>query len=91
MNNRFDVVDASRVYMVKFDRAADVKAAEETLLLAILAVACLHGDSAVEIDARYAMDVAEGSIVIDASTPIGQYVLRVFTGLCARQFGEGEF
>lgn len=79
------------VYRLAFKIPVDMEAVEETLLLAILAVGCLHGDAAVRLDAGYAIDQQARVVVIDASTDIGRAVARVFIGFCTREFGDDAF
>ncbi len=79
------------VYRLAFEISVDMDAVEETLLLAILAVACLHGEAAVRLDAGYAIDADERVVVIDASTDIGRSVARIFIGFCTREFGNDKF
>jgi len=79
------------VYRLAFEIPVDMDAVEETLLLAILAVACLHGEAAVRLDAGYAINADERVVVIDASTDIGRSVARIFIGLCTREFGDDNF
>lgn len=87
-----DTVAAGRsVYRLAFTIPVDMEAVEETLLLAILAVACLHGESAVRLDVGYAIDNGGRIVVIDAGTPIGLAVARVFIGFCTREFGDDTF
>lgn len=79
------------VYRITFTIPVDMEAVEETLLLAILAVSCLHGEAAVRLDAGYAINTRERVVVLDASTDIGIAVTRVFIGFCTREFGDEVF
>ena len=79
------------VYRITFTIPVDMEAVEETLLLAIFAVSCLHGEAAVRLDAGYAIGTSERVVVIDASTDIGVAVTRVFIGFCTREFGDDVF
>lgn len=79
------------VYRLAFTIPADMQAVEETLLLAVLAVGCLHGESAVRLDAGYAIDPGGRVVVIDAGTRVGCAVARVFIGFCVREFGDDAF
>lgn len=79
------------VYRLAFTIPVDMETVEETLLLAVLAVGCLHGESAVRLDAGYAIDKAYCVVVIDAASLIGRAVSRVFIGFCAREFGDDTF
>lgn len=84
--------NASRtVYRIAFGMNADIDRAEEMLLLAILAIGCLHGDAAVRLDARYAIDHRRSTFVVDASTEIGHAVTKVFIGFCAHELGHDAF
>ncbi len=62
----------------------------ETLLLAVVTVECLHGESRVRLDCHYCLG-ATGACVIDASNDVGRDLNRVFTGLITREFGQGAF
>jgi len=79
------------VYRILFNASTDMGAVEDTLLLAILSVGCLHGEAAVRLDAGYAINADERVVVIDASTDIGRSVARIFIGLCTREFGDDNF
>jgi len=79
------------VYRLAFTIPVDMETVEETLLLAVLAVGCLHGESAVRLDAGYGLDRDDRVVVIDAGTQIGCAVARVFIGFCTREFGDDTF
>ncbi|QOJ04884.1 MAG: hypothetical protein HRU71_01265 [Planctomycetia bacterium] len=64
---------------------------EETLLLAVLAVESLFGESTVRLDASYSVDAPRRSCAIDASTEVGRSLSRVFTGFITREFGGDAF
>lgn len=79
------------LYRFAFTTPADMKEVEQTLLMAVLAVSCLHGPAAVRLDAGYTLDEERRVILVDASTPIGRDITRVFAGLCAHEYGDGSF
>ena len=79
------------VYRLTFSIPVDMDAVEETLLLAVLAIGCLYGESAIRLDAGYAIDKDKRVVVINAHTRIGCAVARVFVGFCMREFGEDTF
>jgi hypothetical protein len=79
------------VYRYVFDRNVSVQAAEELLVLAILAAECLHGQSDTRLDASYRFSRDGRACVIDATTDVGRDVARIFTGLAIREFGEDAF
>ena len=64
---------------------------EGTLLLAVLAVAALVGEAAVQIDGRYTLDPEQGVCLIDAGTETGRSIAKVFTGLANQEFGSSAF
>ena len=74
-----------------FSRSVKMREAEETLLLAVLAVESLFGESTVRLDASYSIDSSRRACVIDASTEIGRAICRVFTGFVSREFGSDAF
>ena len=64
---------------------------QETLLLAVLATESLHGCSQVRLDASFCLDEDRRACVIDAGTPVGRDLARIFTGFLRREFGEEAF
>ena len=73
--------------------AAEVPGAEveTTLVLSIFGAESLHGESQTRLDARHAFDPARRTVVIDASTPVGRDLNRLFVGFLTREFGPGSF
>jgi len=80
--------DIYRYVFVELVALNDVQA---TLDLALLGAQCLHGESRVRLDARYAFDSDKSAFVIDASTPVGQSLNQLFVGFVRREFGEDAF
>ena len=80
-----------RQYKYTFDRDVPPRELEESLLLAVLAIQCLHGESHARLDARYCLKPGDRTCVIDASNDIGRDLNRVFTGFVSREFGDGSF
>ena len=62
-----------------------------SLLLAIWATESLHGESQVRLDAAHAIDPDRRVCVIDAATPVGQDINRLFVGFLRREFGDDGF
>lgn len=79
------------VYRFEFNEGADMKEVEDTLLLSILAVGCLHGESAIRLDVGYVVDAERRVAAVDGTTPSGSAVARVFTGLAIHEFGDENF
>lgn len=65
--------------------------AEMSLHLAMFAVEGLFGRAQVRLDARYELNESHDAIVVDASTPVGVHLVRVFTSLLQREFGDDSF
>ena len=74
-----------------FSQPVSMREAEETLLLAVLAVESLFGESTVRLDASFSIDSSRRACVIDASTDGGRAICRVFTGFVSREFGSEAF
>jgi hypothetical protein len=79
------------VYRFEFAEGPDMKEVEETLVLSILAVGCLHGEPAVRLDAGYAVDPDRRVVAVDGTTDTGRAVTRVFAGLAIHEFGDDSF
>lgn len=82
---------AREIIRYSFAQAVAPREIEETLLLAVLAAECLHGVSRVRLDASYWLDGPSRRCVVDASRAVGRTLNRLFTGLAAKEFGEGAF
>jgi len=79
------------IYRFTFEPTAQARDVEEALLLAVLAVESLHGQSRVRMDASYCVDAEKRTTVIDAATPVGRDICRIFTGFASHEFGESAF
>lgn len=62
--------------------------AELSLHLAIFAIEGLFGAARVRLDASYAIDEPRRVIIVDASNEVGEALVRVFTNLLLREFGD---
>jgi hypothetical protein len=76
-------------YVFKPDAALDE--VETSLLLAILSTESLHGEAQVRLDASHFFDSERRACVIDAGTPVGRDLNRLFVGFVRREFGEDAF
>lgn len=79
------------VYRFTFAEDADMEEVERTLILAILAVGCLCGETAIRLDAGYAVDPEHRLVAVDGTTETGRAVTRVFTGLAIHEYGDESF
>ncbi len=82
---------SSEIYRFTFDDKVPAEELEQTLLLSILAVESLHGESRVRLDGRYCMNARNRRCVVDAGTPVGRDLNRIFAGFLTREFGPGAF
>src|SRR5262249_32521159 len=78
-------------YRYTFLAEVPLEEVEGSLLLAVFAVESLHGESQVQLDAAHDFDTERDVLTIDASTPVGRDLCRVFTGFLMREFPGGRF
>ena len=78
-------------YQFKFDDKVPFDEIDGTLMLATLAAECLHGRTRIQLDARFEASRKDNSCWIDGDTVTGQTIVRIFTGLMVRLFGEKAF
>jgi len=81
----------SESYRYEFCRDLSMQDVEESLMLAALAVECLHGRSQLRLDASFRLDKARRRCVVDARSPVGRAIACIFTGFLMREFGEEAF
>ena len=81
----------SERYRYSFAPTIEFEEIEASLVLALLAVESLHGESQTRLDAAHAVDSAARVLVIDASTTVGQDLNRLFVGFLKREFGPDAF
>ncbi len=75
----------------EFDSEVSLADAEMTLHLAMFAVEGVFGRARVRLDAEYVLDEESCGITVDTRTEVGAMIVRVFTGLLLREFGEESF
>lgn len=79
------------IYRYTFEPSVDIEEVEASLLLALLATESLHGEAQVRLDAAHFLDPAKRACVIDAGTPVGKDINRLFVGFIRREFSEDAF
>ena len=82
---------SSEIYRYNFVPALPLEDIEASLVLAIMSAESLHGEAQVRLDAAHFFDSDQRTCVIDASTPVGRDVNRLFVGFVSREFGEDAF
>lgn len=71
-----------------FKEEVSVLDAELSLHLAIFAIEGLFGAARVRLDASYQINEPRRVIIVDASNEVGEALVRVFTNLLLREFGD---
>jgi hypothetical protein len=82
---------AADLYRYEFDAKAQSEDIEAALLLAIWGCEALHGEAQTRLDAAHFLDPAKRACVIDAGTPVGRDLNRLFVGFIGREFGPDAF
>ena len=79
------------LYRYRFTAEVPIEEVEASLLLALLATESLHGEAQTRLDAAHYLDPIKRACVIDAGTPVGRDLNRLFTGFMGREFGADSF
>jgi hypothetical protein len=79
------------VFRYSFSTQVPWEEVEASVLLAIWGAESLHGESQVRLDAAHLLDRGRRECVIDAGTPVGQDLNRLFVGFLRREFGDDAF
>lgn len=80
-----------RLYRYTFSAEVPTEEVEATLVLAVMATDSLHGEAQTRLDAAHYLDPAMRACVIDAGTPVGRDLNRLFIGFVSREFGPDSF
>jgi len=78
-------------YRYVFKRHLDINDVQDTLTLAILGAENLHGRSRLRLGGWWRLDRQRRTCLIDASTPVGEDIAKLFTGYLGKEFGETAF
>lgn len=78
-------------YRYTIDPSVPIAEAEITLLLSVIAVESLHGQSQARLDAVHSLDAGTRSVTIDATTDVGRDLNKLFAGYLAAEFGADSF
>ncbi len=79
------------VYRYVFNPQVPFTEVLATLDLALIAAESLHGESRARMDARFAGRPLTRTLVVDASTHVGQALNQIFVGYARREYGEAAF
>jgi len=78
------------VYKFSFDDSFAMDDVEQILALSVIPVESIHGESAMLVDGRYAVNKRRRTCLIDAESQLGNDLARVFTGFLNAKAG-GSF
>jgi len=81
----------TNVFRFEFEPVVSLTEAEMSLHLAMYAVEGLYGEARVRLEASYRLDDALRSITVDGETEVGAALVKVYTRLLIREFGEDGF
>jgi hypothetical protein len=79
---------AHETYRFRFAPDVPPEEVEASLLLALVAVEALHGETAVRLGAAHSFDARRRTCVIDAAADAGGDLARVFFHFLRREFGD---
>lgn len=79
------------VFRFTLDASVQVEEAEMSLHLAMFAVEGLVGAARIRLDVSYHVDEPRRVIIVDGTNDVAGAVVRVFTNLLMREFGEDAF
>jgi len=79
------------VYRYEFQPDVPMDEVEVSLVLAIVAAECLHGETQVRLDASHILDADRHAGVVDGGTDVGKDINRLLVGFLRREFGEDAF
>lgn len=77
------------IYRYTFAPDVPIEEVEASMVLALFAAESLHGESQVQLDAEHCIEGK--TCVIDAGTPVGQDINRLFIGFLRREFDPTQF
>jgi hypothetical protein len=80
-----------QVYRYAFTPVVPVEEIETLLVSALTTAEILHGADQVRLDGAHALDAERRACVIDASTPVGRHLNKLFVGFLRRKYGEDAF
>ena len=82
---------SAELYRYQFAPTLPQADIDSSLVLALFATETLHGETQVRLDASYYFDREQRASVIDAGTPVGRDVNKLFSGFLRKEFGDDSF
>lgn len=81
----------SKVFQYQFTNDVPLEEIESSLLLSVISVESLHGETEVQLNATHDFDLQRRICIIDAGTEVGRDLNRIFAGFLRREFGAKSF
>ena len=81
----------TQAYRYQFRQGVELRDAEDTLLLALLAAEGVFGEARVRMDGGYSPDRDARTLTVDATTAVGQFANAVFMAYILKEFGRDAF
>jgi len=78
-----------QVCRFKLNKKLHREQVEEKIAFAVISAECTFGQAKVRLNAAYV--AADNKVVIDVSSPVGEHIAEVFTGLLIKEYGEQSF
>jgi hypothetical protein len=79
------------VYCYQFSDSVSNEDIESTLILAVMGIESLYGESLFRLDAVHEFDKQTRQCTIDATTDVGRALNRLFAGYLMREFSRDAF
>lgn len=83
--------DLSLPVQFQFDQGVSLIDVEMSLHLAMFAAEGLYGRARVRLEAKYTFNQQDHTLAVDMRTEVGAAIVRLFTGLLLREYGEDAF
>lgn len=79
------------LYKFELDQGIPLKEAEDSLQLSMIALEGLAGCARVRLECSYQLDQPARAILVDGATELGLALVRIYTWILTREFGEDSF
>lgn len=78
-------------YVFNFKSHVDMTEVDESLMLAALATECIHGRTAIKLDAVFSLIRCKREVTIRIDSEVGKAIGLIFCGFATKEFGERSF
>jgi hypothetical protein len=81
----------TQLFKYTFEASLAMTDVEQAFIMAIFATEAIHGECQTRLSAEHFLDIEKHACVVDASTPVGRSLNKLFTGFLRRGCGEDGF